>query len=250
MVGYGVVRLCWHWQVLSACGRWWWRRYSVAFRSALLQRCQFTHLAQWQASNLLASTHGLPTLLAVHQAGGRGLQHSFTAPRHVQGRTRAGDYPILSTAVEGETYDRHSLLLPGTQLDLVQAGRDGAGRAGGREEGSAALQGGKQQQLWTAFFIVAYCAQCDAVIVAACAASSFALKIGGLLPPQAAAKRTSATIVVVLVHGGPLDVEWLHLSPRVGAVMSAWFPGQVCKGLALRGWGKRDMRPPPSHAPG
>ena len=46
-------------------------------------------------------------------------------------------------------------------------------------------------------------------------------------PPQAAAKRTSTPLVVVLVHGGPLDVEWLQTSPRVGAILTAWFPGQV-----------------------
>ena len=44
---------------------------------------------------------------------------------------------------------------------------------------------------------------------------------------QAAARRTSTPLIVVLIHGGPLDVEWLQTSPRVGAILSMWFPGQV-----------------------
>lgn len=160
--------------------------------------------------------------------------------RHVQGRTRAGDYPVLSTAVEGETYDRRSLLLPGMQLDLVQAGRDGVGRAGGREwVESLAVRDRQLRLLWIAP-PAAYCVAFDAAtfLLHVSLAVALTLRPAGMLAPQAAAKRTSATIVVVLVHGGPLDVEWLQLSPRVGAVMSAWFPGQVCKGLALKGLGQ------------
>ena len=44
---------------------------------------------------------------------------------------------------------------------------------------------------------------------------------------QAAAVNTKTPIVVVLIHGGPLDVSWMHNSDRVGAIMSAWYPGQV-----------------------
>ncbi len=51
--------------------------------------------------------------------------------------------------------------------------------------------------------------------------------------PQGAAKRSNATIVVVLVHGGPLDVSWMQESERVGAILTAWYPGQV-RGLPRR----------------
>lgn len=44
---------------------------------------------------------------------------------------------------------------------------------------------------------------------------------------QAAAVNTNTPIVVVLIHGGPLDVSWLEKSDRIGAIMSAWYPGQV-----------------------
>ena len=41
------------------------------------------------------------------------------------------------------------------------------------------------------------------------------------------AQRTKTPLVVVLVHGGALDVSWLQHSSRIGAVMTAWYPGQV-----------------------
>ena len=44
---------------------------------------------------------------------------------------------------------------------------------------------------------------------------------------QAAAVNTNTPIVVVLIHGGPLDVSWMDKSDRIGAIMSAWYPGQV-----------------------
>jgi hypothetical protein len=47
---------------------------------------------------------------------------------------------------------------------------------------------------------------------------------------RAAASQTSAMIVVVLIHGGPLDVSWMHASPRVGAILSSIFPGQKVRG--------------------
>ncbi|GAB4820706.1 hypothetical protein N2152v2_007752 [Parachlorella kessleri] len=86
----------------------------------------------------------------------------------VKAKERAGTYTVLAPVVESEGYDRRSLLLPGSQMDLIQA----------------------------------------------------------------AAKRTSTPLVVVLVHGGPLDVEWLQTSTRVGAILTAWFPGQGGASLA------------------
>lgn len=44
---------------------------------------------------------------------------------------------------------------------------------------------------------------------------------------QGVARRTRTPIVVVLIHGAPLDVGWLHSSPRVGAILSAWTLGQA-----------------------
>ncbi|KAL4443344.1 hypothetical protein ABPG75_011081 [Micractinium tetrahymenae] len=43
---------------------------------------------------------------------------------------------------------------------------------------------------------------------------------------QALAAATSKPLVVVLVHGGPLDISDMLASPRVGAILSAWIPGQ------------------------
>jgi len=43
---------------------------------------------------------------------------------------------------------------------------------------------------------------------------------------QALANRTSTPLVVVLIHGGPLDISDMQASPRVGAVLTAWHPGQ------------------------
>ena len=37
-----------------------------------------------------------------------------------QAKERAGSYPLLTPVVESEGYDRHSLLLPGSQMDLIQ----------------------------------------------------------------------------------------------------------------------------------
>ena len=36
---------------------------------------------------------------------------------------RAGTFDVLAPAIEGETFDRPDLLLPGKQLSLVQVGR-------------------------------------------------------------------------------------------------------------------------------
>lgn len=42
------------------------------------------------------------------------------------------------------------------------------------------------------------------------------------------ARMTDTPLIVVLVHGGPVDVQELHESSRIGAMLTAWFPGQVC----------------------
>lgn len=44
---------------------------------------------------------------------------------------------------------------------------------------------------------------------------------------KAVAKRTTTPIVVVLVNGNALDISWAVESPRVGAIVSGWYPGQV-----------------------
>ena len=41
------------------------------------------------------------------------------------------------------------------------------------------------------------------------------------------AQRTRTPLVAILVHGGALDVLWLHHSSRVGAILTAWYPGQA-----------------------
>ena len=33
--------------------------------------------------------------------------------------------------------------------------------------------------------------------------------------------------------GGPVDVEWLQESPRVGAILTAWYPGEMARALLL-----------------
>jgi len=43
---------------------------------------------------------------------------------------------------------------------------------------------------------------------------------------RAVARRTRCPIVLVLIHGSSLDVSWAAASPRVGAIISAWYPGQ------------------------
>ena len=35
--------------------------------------------------------------------------------------------------------------------------------------------------------------------------------------------------VLVLVHGSAVDVAWADASPRVGAIMSAFYPGQMVR---------------------
>jgi hypothetical protein len=47
-------------------------------------------------------------------------RHRMDAAHCWQARERAGSYPLVATTVEGEGYDRRSLLLPGSQLDLIQ----------------------------------------------------------------------------------------------------------------------------------
>lgn len=45
------------------------------------------------------------------------------------------------------------------------------------------------------------------------------------------ARMTNTPLIVVLVHGGPLDVQVLEESERVGAILTSWFPGQVALSL-------------------
>ncbi len=35
--------------------------------------------------------------------------------------------------------------------------------------------------------------------------------------------------VLVLVHGSAVDVAWADASPRVGAILSAFYPGQMVR---------------------
>ena len=35
--------------------------------------------------------------------------------------------------------------------------------------------------------------------------------------------------VLVLVHGSAVDVAWAEASPRVGAILSAFYPGQMAR---------------------
>ena len=50
---------------------------------------------------------------------------------------------------------------------------------------------------------------------------------------QGLAARTDAKIIVVLIHGGPVAIEWLEASPRVSAIVTAWMPGQVRPSASL-----------------
>lgn len=45
-------------------------------------------------------------------------------------------------------------------------------------------------------------------------------------PPQKVASLTTKPLSVVLVHAGPLDISPMVASPRVGAILSMWHPGQ------------------------
>lgn len=51
-------------------------------------------------------------------------------------------------------------------------------------------------------------------------------------------QQTSTPVVVVLIHGGPVDINLLQQSPRVPAILTAWYPGQV-----------RAPSSPPLHCP-
>lgn len=46
-------------------------------------------------------------------------------------------------------------------------------------------------------------------------------------PVQRVTDLTTKPIIVVLVHGGPLDVSEMEATPRVGAILTLWFPGQT-----------------------
>jgi hypothetical protein len=51
------------------------------------------------------------------------------------------------------------------------------------------------------------------------------------------ARLTATPLIVVLVHGGPVDVAWLQESPRVDAILTAWYPGEMvrARGAVARG---------------
>lgn len=42
--------------------------------------------------------------------------------------------------------------------------------------------------------------------------------------------------VLVLVHGSALDVAWAEASPRVGAILSALYPGQMACAYPTLTW--------------
>jgi len=46
------------------------------------------------------------------------------------------------------------------------------------------------------------------------------------------ARYTNTSIVLLLIHGGPLDVSWAQHSARVGAIVTAHYPGQGAGGIA------------------
>lgn len=43
---------------------------------------------------------------------------------------------------------------------------------------------------------------------------------------RAIAARTNTTIILVVVAGGPIALDWAAASPRVSAILHAWYPGQ------------------------
>lgn len=43
------------------------------------------------------------------------------------------------------------------------------------------------------------------------------------------ARLTVTPLIVVLVHGGPVDVAWLQESPRMDAILTAWYPGEMVR---------------------
>eukprot|EP00884_Botryococcus_braunii_P013666 jgi/Botrbrau1/222/Bobra.0022s0201.1 len=45
-------------------------------------------------------------------------------------------------------------------------------------------------------------------------------------------QQTRTPLVVVLIHGGPVDVQWLHQSDHVAAILTAWYPGQGAQAIA------------------
>ena len=130
----------------------------------------------------------------------------------VEERQRYGSYASFSPVVEAEGLDRTDLLLPGRQLDLIQV-RAGWGVAGGGRASAMRLPAWRRASRGTAGRAHAWRPTCPAAA------------------PQAVAKRSSTPIAVVLVHGAPLDVQWLQASPRVSSILSVWMPAQVSAAL-------------------
>jgi hypothetical protein len=146
-----------------------------------------------------------------------------TEDRHI------GTFPVLSPVVEGEGWDRKDLTLPGSQLNLIQVG----GLWGqGRLYGFKGCGGREAARIWRdlgmgwcclAFRMLKLCPDWAAALLAPSLPHAAA---------QAVAKRSSTPIAVVLVHGAPLDVEWLQRSPQVAAILTAWTPGQGAAAIA------------------
>lgn len=44
---------------------------------------------------------------------------------------------------------------------------------------------------------------------------------------QALAVQTKTPLAAVLLHGGPVDVQWLQESDRFSAILTCFYPGQV-----------------------
>ena len=42
-----------------------------------------------------------------------------------------------------------------------------------------------------------------------------------------------ATLESECSAGGPVDVEWMQESPRVGAILTAWYPGEMARALLM-----------------
>lgn len=52
------------------------------------------------------------------------------------------------------------------------------------------------------------------------------------LPLQELSAKVTKPIIVVLIHGGGIDISDMVISPKVAAVMTAWYPAQGARGVA------------------
>lgn len=78
----------------------------------------------WGLSLTFFCSPALLLAMVLRRTAGPSATHlSPNAPNHrcpPQIAERSGTYPLVAPTVEGEDYDRKSLLLPGNQLDLIQ----------------------------------------------------------------------------------------------------------------------------------